>query len=438
MSPGPVPPAADGHGAVTPHSHRRFGIALAAIALLGLGLRLWELPGQRIFADDACVGVSAVNFVERGILGPTMWHHPHLRDLLVYTSVQALGDSKIGLTIFSLVFGALSVPLLGLVALRLLGRRDVALLASALLAIDSLHIDYSRQGVHEDYMLFFTLTGLWLALEFARRGGPGWLLGAGTSFGLGLASKWYVAFPLAVIAAALAARVVRGRLARREALHQLAFVFAALVLLPLSIYLASFYPWFQRGHGLAEWIELQRSMLHETQTHRGYNPYLPTIDHRAYLWFLRPVYYIDVGFGPGDPVLLIAITNPFVWLLTWPAIAYLAYRARKDRLESQWLLLALFGASYLPFLLLPARRPIWAHTAFAVLPFALMAVAYLLTEASDGMRRRRKLLLAYVAVASICAAPLYLLATGKGLDVRPLRPIVEVFRPAEERPVPSK
>ncbi len=438
MSSGPVDSTADRAPAPSGHSHRRFGVALAAIALLGLGLRLWDLPGQRIFADDACVGVSATNFVQRGLLGPTMWHHPHLRDLLVYTSVQALGDSKIGLTIFSLVFGAISVPLLGLVALRLLGRRDVALLASALLAIDSLHIDYSRQGVHEDYMLFFTLAGLWLALEFARRDRPGWLLGAGTAFGLGLASKWYPAFPLAVIAAALAARVVRGHLARREALQRLAFLFAALVLLPLAIYLATFYPWFQRGHGLAEWADLHWRMLHEAQTHRGYNPYLPTIDHRAYLWFLRPVYYIDVGFGPGDPVLLIAITNPFVWLLTWPAIAYLAHRARKDGLESQWLLLALFGASYLPFLLLPERRPIWAHTAFAVLPFALVAVAYLLAEVSAGVRRRRKLLVAYLVTAAACAAPLYLLAIGKGLDVAPLRPIVEMFRPAEERPEPSE
>ena len=415
---------------------RRFAVALAAISLLGLGLRAWQLPGQRVFADDACVGVSSVNFVERGFLGPTMWQHPNARDLLVHASVRALGDTKLGLTFFSLAFGTLSVTLLGLATLRLLGRADAALLAALLLAIDSLHIDYSRQGVHEAYMPFFTLAGLWLALEFARRDRPGWLVAAGAALGLGLASKWYVAFPLAVIAAALAARLVRGPADRREVPQRLAFLCAALFLLPAAIYLASFYPWFARGHGLAEWLDLQQSMLHEVQTHRGFNPYLPTIDHRAWLWFLRPVYYVDVGFGPGDPVLLIAITNPFVWLLTLPAVASLAYRARQDGLWSQRVLLALFVSSYLPFLLTP--RPIWAHTAFAVLPFALMAIAQLLADLAAGGRLRRRLLVAYLAAASACAAPLYLLAVGKGLEIAPLRPIVELFRPPEERVAPPR
>lgn len=426
-----APAAVAGSSEESRRANRRFALALAAISLGGFVLRVWGLAGERIFGDDACVGVSAARFVEQGFIGPTMWHHPHLRDLLVYGSVQALGDSKLALTICSLVMGTLSVPLLGLAALRLLRRRDAALLAALLLALDSIAIDYSRQAVQEGYVLFFIVAGLWLALEFARGGGPGWLLGAGVCLGLGLASKWSVAFPLAVILAALSWRVVRERPARPEALRHLAFLAAALVLLPLWIYLASFYPWFTHGHGLAEWIDLQRSMLHEMQTHRGFNRYLPTIDHHAYLWFLRPVYYIDVGFGPGDPVLLIAITNPAVWLLTLPAIAYLAYRARRDQLESQWLLLALFVASYLPFL--PTLRPIWVHTALAVVPFSLTAIAYFLTEASERLRHRRRLLIAYVALASICAAPLYLLATGKGLEVGPLKPIVEVFRPEEER-----
>ncbi len=427
----PAPESAGGGAAGAAARPRRtglrFGLALAGISLVGFLLRGWGLPGERVFGEDACVGITAANFVERGFLGPVTWNHPHLRDFLVYGSTQILGGSKIALTVFSLLFGAFSVPLLGLVALRLLGRRDVALVAALLLAIDSLHIDFSRQAVHEDYMMFFTLAGLWLAFEFARKRTWGWALAAGAAFGLGLASKWYVAFPLSVVLATLAWREVRGRIPRQEVLRRLAFLSAALILLPLWIYLASFYPWFQQGHGLSEWLDLQRSMLHEMRTHQGWSTYYRTIDRRAYLWFLRPVYYISVGFGPADPTLLVAITNPTVWLLTLPAVAYLAYRARMDRLEGQWLLLALFAATYLPFVL--TARPIWAHTAFAVLPFALIAVAHLIARATDGIRSRRKVLLAYLVTALACATPLYLLAIGKGLEIEPLRPAVEMFRP---------
>jgi dolichyl-phosphate-mannose-protein mannosyltransferase len=410
---------------------RRFGRALAAVTLAGLILRAWGLAGAPLLSDDRSAGVSAVSFVERGAVGPMMWQHPRLRDLLVYGARATLGDGKLGHVLPSLVLGVLAIPLLGLLGRRLAGAR-AGLLAAALLAVDAVHVDYSRQAVQDVYTAFFGIAGVLLAVEHALRGKARWLVAAGVAFGLGVASKWSVAFPAAVALGWVALRAVRDPdLAPGLRAARVALGVAALVLLPAAIYAATWAPWFLAGRDLRDWFELHRLVTAELTTHAGYNPADLELPHHAALWFVRPVAFADFTFdASGSPVPYVAVTNPLVWLLVLPAVAGAAARARRAGDERLALVAALFGATYVPFLL--TGRPIWVHSALAVLPFALLAVGALADRALAARHRGRRFAVAWLAGAALAAVPLYLLATGYALRIPALHAAAAAYRPALE------
>lgn len=406
-------------------------IAVAVVTLIGAMMRLYGLGSQPLSGDDAGVAVSAWHYVDTGNLGPTMWNHPPLRNLLVYASLWLFGGGVWGLKIASLATGILSIPLLFFLALRIFKTQTIAALAAFFLAVDPLHIDFSRQAVHEVYMMFFSLSGILLALEYQDGGKPVRAIFSGVCFGLGLASKWYVAFPLLATVAFLIYGVFKRPPANAEKTASLFFVISALIMLPFLTYLLTFLPWFQRGYGIAEWFSLQRAMYGETKIHSGYNPYGFELDHNAALWFVKPVAFADFIFAEGRPKVLLGIAHPLVWLLTIPSILYLLSHAVRQKIREYWFLFSLFWFSYLPFL--AAQRPIWAHTAFSVLPFGFMAISFALVDCTSGMRRRTLLLSGYVLAVLLLAVPLYLLAVGRGLDMEWLRPIVLWYRPSYER-----
>ena len=149
--------------------------------------------------------------------------------------------------------------------------------------------------------------------------------------------------------------------------------------------------------------------------------------HRAISWFLWPTYYADSAFGPGGPIPIIAICNPLTWLATVPAVAWLALRAHRERRMAQALLPALVLAGWLPFAV--ASRPIWLHSALAVLPFALVAVASAASTLAGDTRRSSRRLLAYAAAVALVALPLCLLATGLAMDIPGLREVALAYRP---------
>lgn len=411
---------------------RRFPLLVWAISLAAFLLRVLWLPSQPPSVDDFSVAITAINYVESGQLGPTMWNHPGLRNLLVYWSMELFGSGVVGVKGWCVLFGTLSVPLLALVARRLTGSAPAALTAALLWAVEPLAIDFSRQGINDIYLAFFPLLAIYCALRYDEDGTPGWLVVAGAAFGLGLASKWSALFQMAATGGLLLARLLRDRREPlRAAAARTAFIFCSLVVLPLAVYLLTFYPWFGRGYSLAEWPTLQKAMYRETKLHTGYHKTIHG-DHRAWEWFVRPVTYQESFFVRTDAqaltreptveenvVLLVAVANPLVWLLVLPAAAWTAWRAFRERNAMLLYLAALFFLSYIPFA--ATQRPIWVNTAVAVLPYAFMALGYTLWDILGQSLARRRVLAAYLAAVMISTAPLYPLAIGKGLRIPYLR-----------------
>ena len=409
-----------------------FFAGLAAVLLLGLVLRIWGLSGGSLTGDEISSVISAKNYLHGGSVGPTMWNHPNLRNLLLGMTLSSGLGSFLAIKVVSLVLGLLTLLFLILLTREISGNAVAGLIAGLLLAVDPLHIDFSRQAIHEIYMACFSLAGVWLCLLFLRQRQLLPLLAAGVCFGLGISSKWEPVFPLAVMGCYLLLRIIfSADLSRRAKGAQALLVTAALTAVPLMVYLLTYLPWFLHGKDLADWLVLQQEMFRETVSHAGYNAYNYTISFSAAEWFIKPVEFVDVIFGSDGVKILIGITNPAVWCLVLPATAYFIYCGVRERRGESLLAVALFVVSYIPFL--ATSRPIWAHSAFTVFCFGLIMLAATLTRLAARSEEWRRMVAGYLLLVMVVAAPLYLLAVGKGEEYPVLRPIFESYRPAHER-----
>jgi 4-amino-4-deoxy-L-arabinose transferase-like glycosyltransferase len=417
-----------------PGPDRRLGAALAAVTLVALLLRTWGLGDQPIHADDLLAGTTARNFVEFGWPGPTMWHHPRLRDLLVHASIQAFGPNAWGLKIWSVLLGTLCVPATAALVRTLGGSGTGAVLAAAIVATDPLHVDFSRQAINDVYVAFFPVAAVLAILAYARRRRAWMLVAAGLLLGLGLASKWSAAFPVGVAAALTIPSVVAQAGSRRERTAELAFDAAALVLLPATVYVITFWPWFGRGHDLLEFVRFQGAMGTYAATTTGYAGTM-VAGYQGWLvgawrWFLEPVWWVDAvpsgptGPGlPGNVLFIPGVGNPLTWLATLPAATWAAWRWLRARDRVAGMLLALWAAAYLPFVIV--QRPIWANAAVIVVPFwaALVGVA------AARLRERCRAAVGGWAVASLVVALLlWLPVTGRSFG--PSDALVRTIVPA--------
>jgi dolichyl-phosphate-mannose--protein O-mannosyl transferase len=296
------------------------------------------------------------------------------------------------------------------------------------------HIDLSRQAVQEIYMPFFTMVALYMALRYLDAKRSWWLIASGLFFGLGLASKWYVAFPLFVTILMLGYGCTKeAGTSASEKGKEVLFLCSALIIIPVTVYILTYLPWMlHRGYGLGEWFETQRVMYAENLVHQGFNPILVEIlDKQPLLWFIRPVAFADFVFVQGEPIILLAITNPFVWLPTLPAVCFLMYRVVKNKCWNDLFLVSLFWCSYLPFAL-AQNRLVAVNSALAVAPFAFILVAFVVVTLLKDKPYRTIAASLYIFLILLTAYPLYTMAIGRGYGTF-VQPVIERYRPLNER-----
>ena len=412
----------------------------ASILLLGAFLRLFAVAGQPALSDEARAVHSAAHYMESGQFGPTMWYHPNLRNIVLYWVGQAAGYGPYALRGMSLATGILSIPLAGILLYLLTRNRSASLLAAFLLAVEQVHITFSRQAIQETWTTFFFLLGTVLAVLSAQREKPGLLVLSGLVFGLGVSSKFHAVVPLLICLGAGLSLSWKERSPAKAA-----FVIACLAILPATVYVLTYIPWFGRGYGVLDWVRMQSVLLVKMATHAG-NPMDQVIDTRAWQWFLRPMGYANFVFFEGKPFVTIAFSNPFVWSLVVPSTAFLIWswlprmNARgglhrgsspSDTRNGALFVVLLFLATYLPLALSP--RPIWLLSSLATLPFALMIVALAAVQAANAVTWGRRALAGYTVVVLVSSLALYPMALGEAKSHAYLEGITERFRPPFER-----
>ena len=334
--------------------------------------------------DQVTVIPGMYNFLSSGNYAPDAWEHPPLKYYLLRASMFLFGNNAYGWRMKNALFGTVTVLLLFLLCRELFPDARVAVLAMVLLAIDPLHIFFSRTIHGETSSIPFLLIAVYSTIRYTRNkiASP---LFAGLSLGLALSQKWYFVLSLLMLMAYVVVIKVReSRFRPIDALH----AFATYCILPFCVYMVPFYPWFKRGYGFIEFVEMQISAYRVLQDQA-----LETFANRAFLssvdspweWFIKPIISgVKIPGGPeGWGRFFVFMNDPPVWLLTLPALAFFIYRIRKTRTPEWSLITLLFCISYLQFAVV--NRPIFLYSAIVVLPFAFIMVAYLLIALADAV-----------------------------------------------------
>jgi hypothetical protein len=251
----------------------------------------------------------------------------------------------------------------------------------------------------------------------------------GTVLGIGIASKWIV---LAAWATILFLLVVRGILRslnvefgppgwtlvfRRRGqgpsmpgnifwpAYGSVAVFA-LVVIPLGIYLLSWYPFFARGqfHSLLDLWNYQQDSFRYHATLKATHPY----GSPAWSWpFLaRPVLYYaqytqlgtDVFTGQALWARISNLGNPWIWWTSLPCVVALPYFIIRHRSFPATLILLGFVTQYAPWF--PITRVLFMYHMFGGLIFMVLTLAYVLAQLAEKLRppNGRRLVAAHMAM----------------------------------------
>jgi len=189
-------------------------IGVIVIFLIAAGLRLYDLNLVPLHHDEGVNGNFLVRLVREGVYqydpenyhGPTLYYFaaffPWMTKLLFGTSAR----ETYGLTTFTIrlipaVFGIATIGLVFLLR-RKLG--TVATLSAALmLAVSPGAVYLSRYFIHESLFVFFTLGIVVAALWFYEERNPSYLIPAGASAALLLATKETAMISVGVLLIAL-------------------------------------------------------------------------------------------------------------------------------------------------------------------------------------------------------------------------------------------
>lgn len=264
-----------------------------------------------------------------------------------------------------------------------------SLIGTALLAINGLFLVQSRLAMN-DILAFFCLLCIaycyFQALVAARRpesvlSARVWLLMTGLMIGLGIASKWTVAFSWLGILGFELIKWAFLPVPAQKKWQKLPFFLFALVLTPLFSYFLSYLPFFLSGRNLSDFGQFQSLILESQRQNPAQHPYAS----QPWQWFLnvRPVWYWtgQAGIATGTVSNIYLIENPvltgyFVVSVLWSlwAIGHVEWRGKNlGEFPRQWLIffLVFFALNWLPYFLI-GRIMFFYHYLLAVIPLTVL------------------------------------------------------------------
>jgi len=319
----------------------------------------------------------------------------------------------------NVLFGSATAVLVYLFAFAITPSRRTALLAALLVATDPLHVVLSRHTFCEVYgTAFFVLA---IVLYVRHNGRSLWLIMSALFMGLAAGTKWnYVPGWLLLYGIALYEN------ANYRKISSALFVTSTYILIPLGIYILSFYQWFGRGYSFNEFIDFVSNIYYSFQS------YVPEMYERGLVflhntkameWFVSP---IIVGHGEylagGQGQFRLYVNNLPVWIFSIPALVGMTAAAIRKKSLTLALPAMLFCASYLLFL--SVKRPAFLYSVIPLLPFAFTAIAYGIGRLAD----RFGVTIYYVALVSILSWNLFLypLVTARKVPIALHRSVCRV------------
>jgi dolichyl-phosphate-mannose-protein mannosyltransferase len=276
------------------------------------------------FFDEIYFVKSAEQYLNLQV--PYEWTHPPLGKLILASGIIAFGYNPFGWRIMGVIFATLMIPVIYILAKKLLGTWIGASAAAFLLAFDFMHFTMARMATADTYVVFFSLASQLFFLIYLKNVlKNGWkapvhpLLLAFVFFALGFSTKWVVLYGFAAQLAILlvlrlreVAKVKKGWLDKLNTFSNHPYVMIlGFSLVAVLIYFLTYIPDMLAGRSLIEVVTLQGSMYdyHSklTATHAFSSPW--------WNWplMLKPL-WLYVSYLPSNAKsTIVLLGNPAVW-----------------------------------------------------------------------------------------------------------------------------
>jgi dolichyl-phosphate-mannose-protein mannosyltransferase len=235
-----------------------------------------------------------------------------------------------------------------------------------------------------------------------RRAGLVWLGATGLFLGLAVATKWVGVYSLGLIAVVMLVDVIARRDRGIGALFPrmsvaLAGVGAAVVALPVAVYVLSYVPYMGLGHSFGDVVRLQKSMYDYHVNLTAGHPYSSP-------WYGWPFGHKAVAMWSGtsgaESGVISAIANPVLFAGGLWGLGVAAMAGWRRRLLAPVALVVAALAQYLPW----ARigRAAFLYHYLPVVPFLAVGLAWALV--ARPRRRPGKTWVPWLVLAAVAAA----------------------------------
>lgn len=306
--------------------------AAIAFAFLMLVLANLSIP-TRVYFDEAHYVPAARAMMEFEYI--TNREHPMMGKQLIALGIALFGDNSTGWRIFPALAGGMALFAFMRALWFASFSRFASLAGGVLLATGFLLFIHARIAILDVFMACFVLIGLWMLAAAIRDPATArWrLAAAGFALGLALGSKWTAATVVALPGLVfLAMRLWQSgprflTASNAGPVPGISLIEAGiwLGLLPLIVYLATFWPVFfyrQDPLTISGYLEYHRQMWELQQQTIQSHPYMS--NWPQWVLNLRPVWYLyEEVDGAQRGVLMIG--NPLTMLAGLPALAWCAF-----------------------------------------------------------------------------------------------------------------
>lgn len=335
--------------------------------------------------------------------------HPTLGKLIISLGIRIFGMNPFGWRFMGTLFGVLMLPILYHLLKRLFGSTFLSATGTFLMAFDFMHYTQTRITTIDTYAVFFILLMydamvVFLQSDILR---DGWkkthvpLFFSGLFMGLGVASKWTVAYGAVGLAVLYFGKLgftyravvqnrdksVGMRVARfkEKAITLCLWCVLFFIAIPFSVYFAAFLPlttlpW--NSYNIVDrFFAYQFHMYNYHSTLKATH----TFESPWYQWpfDIRVVWYYgkyDADGIPGAMRTISVLGSPLFWWAGAAAVVWSFWGAFKKRAFPALVAAVGFLSAYIPWVLVPRCTFIYHY--FTAVPFMLIALLWAMRNLS--------------------------------------------------------
>lgn len=397
-------------------------LPLAVIVLFAFITRVWHLSYPNRYMFDEVYHVVTAKLIQTGNPDAFDWHaqspepdtaidwlHPPIAKYTQAASMAVLGQNSFGWRFSSAVFGTGVILATYALSMVLFKKHTLALLASFLASLDGLLLVQSRIAMNDIHVTLFILLTLLATYKALEEKTERWLWLTGIFAGLAISSKWSGAFALAMAGGLIGVTWLKKNMALLPKWQKIEWLEAgkiavALIVVPVTIYLASYTPIFIQGDGWKQLVGLhQQIWWYQTNLDASHS-----YQSQPWQWFInaRPVwYFVEYGresisniYAQGN-IILHSVGVLIVVMSTPLLLARVGHKKSKHVPPLLFTLVAYFFV-WLPWTISP-RIMFYYHYAPAV-PLLCIIIAFWLHKMwSENTKQNRVFVALFLLAASI-------------------------------------